>query len=40
VARKGKRERFIGPATVARPALIGAGALYLVQVAMKVFLHA
>jgi hypothetical protein len=41
VAKKGKapKNRF-GPATVARPALIGAGALLVVQTVMKVFLHA
>ena len=37
---KGKREKFLGPATVVKPALIGAFALLVVQVAMRTFLHA
>jgi hypothetical protein len=40
VAKKDKKERFFGPATVAKPALFGAGALFVVQTAMKVFLKA
>ena len=39
-AKKGKREKYLGPATVVKPALIGAAALFLVQGAMRVFLHA
>ena len=38
--KKGKREKFLGPATVVKPALIGAGALFVVQGAMRMFLHA
>jgi hypothetical protein len=37
---KEKRARFLGPATVVKPALFGAAALLVVQGAMKVFLHA
>jgi hypothetical protein len=42
VAKKGKRtkQRFLGPATIAKPALFAAGLLYVVQVAMKIFLKA
>jgi hypothetical protein len=40
VGKKAKREKFLGPATVARPALIGAAALFVIQVAMRTFLHA
>jgi hypothetical protein len=36
----GKKERFLGPATVAKPALMGATLLFVVQTAMKVFLKA
>jgi hypothetical protein len=38
--KKAKRQKFLGPATVVKPALIGAGALFVVQGAMRVFLHA
>ena len=37
---KGKRERFLGPATVVKPALFGAAGLVVIQGAMKMFLHA
>ncbi len=40
MAKKGKRERLLGPATVAKPALFGATILLVVQGAMKLFLHA
>jgi hypothetical protein len=40
VANKQKREKYLGPATVVRPALYGAFALFVVQGAMKVFLKA
>jgi hypothetical protein len=40
VAKKGKRERFLGPSTVVKPALFGAGMLVVIQGAMKMFLHA
>jgi len=36
----GKKERFLGPATVVKPALIGATGLLVVQVVMRTFLHA
>ena len=39
-AKKGKGERFLGPSTVVKPALCGAAALFVVQGAMKMFLHA
>ena len=39
-SRTGKREKLLGPATVVKPALLGAAALFVVQGAMKVFLHA
>jgi hypothetical protein len=39
-AKKVKREKFLGPATVVKPALIGAGGLFVIQTAMKVFLKA
>lgn len=32
---KGKRTKVLGPATIARPALLGAGLLALVKVATK-----
>jgi hypothetical protein len=35
-----KAEKVLGPATVVKPALIGAGALFVIQTAMKVFLKA
>jgi hypothetical protein len=38
--KKGKGERYLGPATVVKPALMGAGALFVIQGAMKMFLHA
>ena len=37
---KGKRERYLGPATVVKPALLGAGMLFVIQFAMRMFLHA
>jgi hypothetical protein len=37
---KGKREKFLGPATVVKPALFGAAVLLVIQVAMRMFLHA
>jgi hypothetical protein len=37
---KGKKERFLGPSTVVKPCLFGAGLLYVVQVAMQTFLKA
>jgi hypothetical protein len=40
VGKKAKREKFLGPATVARPALIGAAALFVIQAAMRMVLHA
>ena len=40
VAKKSKRERFLGPSTVVKPALFGAGMLLVIQGAMKMFLHA
>jgi len=40
VAAKGKRERFLGPSTVVKPALLGAGVLVVIEGAMKMFLHA
>jgi hypothetical protein len=40
VAKKGKRERFLGPSTVVKPALFGATMLLVIQGAMKMFLHA
>jgi hypothetical protein len=39
-SKTGKREKLLGPATVVKPALFGAAALFVVQGAMKVFLHA
>lgn len=39
-SKKAKTEKVLGPATVVKPALIGAGALFVVQTAMKVFLKA
>jgi hypothetical protein len=39
-AKREKREKFLGPATVVKPALLGAAALFVIQGAMKVFLHA
>jgi hypothetical protein len=40
MGKKGKREKYLGPATVMRPALIGATALLVIQFAMRTFLHA
>jgi hypothetical protein len=40
VGKKAKREKYLGPSTVVKPALIGAGALFVVQFAMRMFLHA
>jgi hypothetical protein len=40
VAKKAKRERYLGPSTVVKPALFGACVLVVVQGAMKMFLHA
>ena len=34
-----KREKVLGPSTVARPALFGAGTLVVVQLVLKTFLH-
>jgi hypothetical protein len=36
----GKKQRFLGPSTVVKPCLLGAGLLYVVQTAMQVFLKA
>jgi hypothetical protein len=40
MAKKPKREKFLGPATVVKPALFGAAALFVIQGAMRMFLHA
>jgi hypothetical protein len=41
VAKKGKKEKpGLGPRTIVKPCLIGAGALFVIQTAMKVFLKA
>jgi hypothetical protein len=40
VAKTPKREKYLGPATVVKPALFGAGVLLVIQGAMKMFLHA
>ena len=40
VAKKDKREKFLGPATVVKPALLGAVVLFVIQGAMRMFLHA
>jgi hypothetical protein len=40
VAKKSKREKYLGPATVVKPALFGAGVLVVIQGAMRMFLHA
>ncbi len=40
MAKKDKREKYLGPATVVRPALFGAAALFVVQGAMRMFLKA
>jgi hypothetical protein len=40
VGKNGKEERFLGPATVVKPALFGAGVLFFIQTAMRVFLKA
>jgi len=39
-SKKGKKEKFLGPATVVRPALFGAAALFVIQAAMHTFLKA
>jgi hypothetical protein len=39
VAKKPKREKYLGPATVVKPALFGAFVLVVIQGAMKMFLH-
>ena len=39
-SKSAKAEKFLGPATVVKPALIGAGGLFVIQTAMKVFLKA
>ena len=39
-AKKGKSKNSFGTATIAKPALIGAGALFVVQTVMRVFLKA
>jgi hypothetical protein len=39
-AKKGKSKKSYGTATVAKPAVIGAGVLVVIQTAMKVFLKA
>jgi hypothetical protein len=38
VAKKEKTERVLGPSTVAKPALMGAGILFVLQTVMHVFL--
>jgi hypothetical protein len=35
-----KKERYLGPATVVKPALSGALVLLVLQTVMRVFLHA
>jgi hypothetical protein len=40
VAKKSKREKYLGPSTVVKPALAGAVILVVIQGAMKMFLHA
>jgi hypothetical protein len=40
VAKKAKKARVLGPATVAKPALWGAAILFLLETAMHVFLKA
>ena len=37
---KAKKQKVLGPSTVVKPCLIGAGALFVVSTAMKVFLKA
>jgi hypothetical protein len=39
-AKKGKSKKEYGTATVAKPALMGAGILVVIQTLMKVFLKA
>jgi hypothetical protein len=39
-SEKAKKAKFLGPATVVKPALLGAGALFVIPGAMKAFLHA
>ena len=38
--KKGKSKKEYGTATIAKPALMGAGALVVIQTLMKVFLKA
>ena len=40
MAKKAKREKYLGPATVVKPALFGAAVLFVIEGAMKMFLHA
>ena len=40
MAKKAKREKVLGPATVMKPALFDAAVLFVIQTAMRVFLHA
>jgi hypothetical protein len=40
VGKKEKRARYLGPATVVKPALFGAAALFVIQGAMRMFLKA
>ena len=37
---KGKKQKVLGPSTVVKPCLVGAGALFVISTAMKVFLKA
>ena len=39
-AKSAKGAKYLGPATVVKPALFGAAGLFLIQGAMKVFLKA
>jgi hypothetical protein len=39
-AKKDKSKKSYGTATIAKPALVGAGVLVVIQAAMKVFLKA
>ncbi len=38
--RRRRREKYLGPATVVKPALFGAAVLFVIEGAMKMFLHA
>lgn len=40
MGKKAKREKVLGPATVVKPALLGALVLFVIQGAMRMFLHA